>query len=257
MTLLGSLRVIIRVLLAAVWTAGLFLARLAVWPLRLVSPRLETRYRGAVVRLWARVVWAIMGMRVTVRGGPPKPPFFLVSNHVSHVDIYLMAGLLGCTFVAKSEVKTWPILGVLARCGDIIFVVRAKRSDTVRVNECIGEALDRGHGVVMFAESTTSRGHEIRPFRTALLEPAVSNDCPVHYATIHYATGDGLSPASDWVCWWDGRPASFGMHLLRLLSKPGFRAEVTFGEAPISAPDRKALAQRLREAAMAQFTPIE
>jgi len=257
MAVLRLMRVTVRLLLATVWTVGLVAARVAVIPVRLVSPRLETRCRRAVVRLWGRGACAIIGMRVTIQGTPPTPPFFLVSNHLTHVDVCLMAGALGGTFVAKSEVRSWPVLGIVARCTDIIFIVREKRSDTVRVNDRIGQALERGLGIVMFAESTTSRGSEIQPFKTALFESAVRNACPVHYATIYYATDDGLPPPSEWVCWWDGREASFGAHLLRMLSKPGFRAEVTFGEAPISADDRKTLAKRVWEAATAQFTPIE
>jgi len=255
--LLRAIRLIARITLVALWTGGMFVVLLVVMPLGIVSKPLLVRCRQFLFRVWGRCLAVIIGMRVTVRGRPPEPPFFMVSNHVSHVDAYLLVSLLGCTFVAKSEVASWPVVGYMVKHAGIIFVKREKRSDTLRVSERIAEALDLGEGVVMFAESTTSRGREIRPFKTALFEPAIRAKCPMHYATIHYATDDGLAPASEWVCWWDGRPYSYGRHVLRLLAQPGFAATVTFGEAPVSAPDRKILAQKLWEAAMKQFTPIE
>ncbi len=256
MTLSCRLRVAVRLVQAAIWTCGMVALRLAALPTRLISLRFDCRCREMATRLWGIGICHIVGMRITVHGRPPRRPYILVSNHVSHTDSYLLAGLLGPTLVAKSEVRSWPIFGWIARAAGLIFVDRTVRSDALRVNELIGEALARDEGVAIFAESTTSRGHEIMPFKTALLEPAIQQACPVHYATIHYATDDPHPPASDWVCWWDGRPLSFGEHILQLLAYPGFRAEVTFCGQPISAPDRKALAYKLREAAQEQFKPI-
>ena len=93
------------------------------------------------------------------------------------------------------------------------------------------------------------------PFKSALLEPAVENGCPVHYATIHYEAAEGAPPASQWVCWWDDTP--FGAHVLRMLREPGYTATVTFGAEPIVAADRKTLVQDLWQAASKQFTPID
>lgn len=233
----------------------MFLIWFALAPVLAFTVRPRIRWRRTVSMLWARGIALLIGMRVTVQGTPPEPPFFIVANHVSHVDGYLLCSILGCQFIAKSEVASWPVFGFMVRQANVIFVNRKKPSDTLRVNELIGSALANGDGIAMFAESTTSRGQTIRPFKTALLEPAVRNNIPVHYATIHYATPEGAPPASAWVCWWQKEP--FVKHVLRLLGYPGFTATVTFGESPIATSDRKELAQKLWDAAMAQFTPID
>lgn len=253
--MLRKFRQVVRIALIAVWTLGAFGLWVLFTPLIAVSPRFKMHFRRILSRIWARGCAVLMGMHIVVRGTPPKPPFYLVSNHLAHLDSLLLCAVLGCLFIAKSEVASWPVLGFMARQIGAIFVDRSKRSDTVRVNELIGRVLAQGDGIAMFAESTTSRGLEIRPFKSALLEPAVVNKCPVHYATIHHQAPKGTPPASEWICWWRDEP--FGIHILNLLGYRGFTSTVTFGDAPIADEDRKELARKLWEAAMAQFTPVE
>ncbi|MDQ1256096.1 MAG: 1-acyl-sn-glycerol-3-phosphate acyltransferase [Candidatus Hydrogenedentes bacterium] len=233
----------------------LFGIRLTFLPLQWFSPALDRRFRRLLLRFWGRAVSAIMHMRLVVKGTPPSAPFFLVSNHLSHLDGVPFSAILGCTFVSKSEISNWPVIGFMTRQLGLIFVDRSKRIETVRVNEQIGQALAEGEGIIMFAESTTSKGETIMPFKSALLEPAVRNDCPVHYATLHYKATGGSPPASQWICWYDGTP--FGTQLWRSFGYPSSIATVTFGAEPISAPDRKILALQLHEASIKQFEPIE
>lgn len=251
----AMVRIVVRVLLTAVFTGALCVARLLAWPVGWIDVKAGVRARQALVRCWGRGVARIIGMRVETIGPLPTPPYCLVANHVSHLDAYLLAGLLGCTFVVKHDVADWPVLGSVARLADAIFVNRAKASDTLRVNEQVRDALARGEGMVIFVESTTSQGHSLLPFKSALLEAPVRNACPVHYATIHYETPPGTPPASEWISWWDDTP--FPKHVAGILKRPGFKATVRFGEEPISAPDRKTLAKQLQAACEAQFIPLE
>lgn len=229
-----------------VWMTG----RLFAW-----TPSARVRWRRFAFRTWARCVARMFGMRIKVQGEPPKPPFFLVTNHLTYMDGLTIASVVGGEFIAKSEVAHWPAIGFFARQVNAIFVDRSKRSDTVRVNGLIKEAMDRGDGVVMFAESTTSRGDTILPFKTALFAPAVDLELPVHYATIHYGAPPGLPPATAWITWWED--ISFGAHFARMAKYPGFDAVLTFGAEPIAADDRKVLAESLYQACMQQFVPME
>jgi len=252
---MGTFRVAIRIL----GMAGYILAFFVLWTLGRPFARLfeggAVRWRRFAFRTWARCVARMFGMRIIVHGQPPKPPFFLVSNHLTYMDGLTIASVVGGEFVAKSEVAHWPAIGFFARRVNAIFVDRQKRSDTVRVNKLIRETLDRGEGVVMFAESTTSKGTTIMPYKTALFAPAIEYGIPVYYATIHYNPRPGLPPATQWITWWE--PISFGAHFVRMAQYPGFDAVLTFGTEPISGTDRKELAKAVYEASLRQFVPME
>lgn len=226
--------------------AGRGIARLLGRPVR---PWIAPAYR-----LWARGLCRIFGMRTTVHGVPPEPPFLLVTNHLGYVDIPLLAAQRDCTFVAKSEIAGWPGAGTVCRAVDTIFVDRQNRRDLLRVGEKIAAALDEGRGVVLFAEATTSAGDTILPFKPSLLAPAAMRRLPVHYATISYRTTPGEPAASQDVCWVGDE--AFGSHFQRLIRLSGFEARVEFGGEPISDPDRKELARRLREAMLERFVPM-
>ena len=221
-------------------------------PLALVAPRRQLAIRNAAFRWWGRTLCRIMGMRVEVEGKAPTGSFFLVANHVSYVDIILLASQISAAFVAKASLARWPLLGLMFLGADTIFINRGRKRDLLRVMERVRRCLDRDLGVLVFPEGTSGKGEEILRFKSPLLQLAAERDQPVHYATLSYrAPGP---PAHKTVCWWDDTP--FLSHLLRLLALPRFEAIVTFGHAPIQAGDRKLLAQELRSAMVQSFTPI-
>lgn len=251
---MDCIRLVLRMTAVIPWTLFCYALRIVVLPVMWIAPAFERRLRSGIFRTWARGVWAIVGIRVTVQGTPPAPPYYQVSNHLSYIDIIVVAGVLGCVFVSKAEVANWPVVGLIVRGLNTIFIDRARMRDTMRVNTLIGDALDRGYGIHMFAEGGVSQDCTVNRFKPPLLEPAVQKGCPVHYAAISYRTSNGSAPASEVVAWLEG--VSFGGHILRLLRLPGFDATITFGEAPITGNDRKELADALCDAVRARFTPL-
>lgn len=253
-TLVEHLRASARLVAFLTYSTVLYLMWAVSHVLALVSRPLMVRVQTALVRAWGRGVAAILGLRITVDGEPPEPPFLLVSNHLSYVDIVTLMSQMPAVFVAKSEVAGWPFLGRLSRAANTIFVDRARRADVVRVNELIGAVLDSGRGLVMFPEGTSSRGHEVLPFRTSLLEPAIRIGHPVSYAALSYRTPAGSPPASTSVCWWGDM--TFLGHFYGLLMLPSFSARLVFGAEPVRAENRRDLADRLRAAVARQFAPL-
>ncbi len=195
----------------------------------------------------------IMGLRVEVEGEAPQGRFYLVANHVSYVDIVLLASLIPAAFVAKADLARWPILGWMFLSADTIFIDRGRKRDLLRVMKRVQKCLDRELGVLVFPEGTSSKGEEVLRFKPSLLQLAAERGHAVHYATLSYRA-PGRRPAHQMVCWWDDTP--FVRHLLRLLGLPYFEASVRFGNEPIHAGDRKQLAQQLRSAMAASFTPM-
>lgn len=202
--------------------------------------------RRGVMRRWCTDVCRVLAVRVEVRGAPPREACFLVCNHLGYLDIPVLGAHTDTIFVSKSEVADWPVMGALATLGGTIYVERAAKRKLLSVNEQIRAALDRGDGVVVFPEGTSSPGDEVLPFRASLLAPADELGLAVRAAGLRYETAPGDPPARESVAWWGN--ADFMPHVLGLLRLREIRATLTFAERPVRAENRKELAQTLREA---------
>lgn len=251
----GRLRSAIRLAGIAGWTATAFL----LWALgslpTLAAPRARLRWRQFWVRRWAVGMCGLVGMRRQILGVPPHPPFVLVTNHVSYLDILLLHSVVSGVFIAKRDMRSWPLLGPLANVMGTIWIKRESRRDALRALDQIGNAIGRGDGVVIFPEGTTSSGEGLLPLKPALLDWAARAQYPVHHGVISYRSEPGAPPASELLCWWGGVP--FGPHILRVLRNHRFHATVDFTGEPITASTRALLAERLREALLARLNPVE
>ena len=250
----GRIRAASRITAIAIWSALLTLLWTVVHLLLLPFPRARVRWRHRVVGTWARGFAAMLGMRRAIRGTPPRAPYFLVSNHLSYVDIILLYTCLDGVFIAKSEMRRWPVLGPLAQLFGTVWLNRELRRDAVRVLDLIDRAIARRDGVILFAEGTTSSGEALLPMRPALFDWAARKQYPVHYAAVTYRTPPGAPPAHMVVGWWGEMP--FGPHLLNLCRLKGFEAIVEFGPAPLPGGTRGELAQQAGKAIAARFVPV-
>ena len=195
-----------------------------------------------------------MGARIERRGTPPEPPFFLVTNHLGYVDVLVLASQLDAVFIAKSEAAGWPIVGSLCRSVGTLFVDRRSKRDLPRVIAAIDRTLDAGQGVVLFPEGTSTRGEEVARFHPSLLEVAARAHYPVSFGSLGYATAEDSAPAHLAVCWWGNM--ELPGHFWQLLSLPGFRVTLAFGDERIQDNDRKRLAIRLWRKVDGLFTPV-
>jgi len=205
--------------------------------------RLANRRR--TMRRWCAGVCRALAVRVEVRGSPPSQPGLLVCNHLGYLDIPVLGAHADTIFVSKSEVADWPVIGRLATLGGTIYVERAAKRKLPAVNEQIRSALERGDGVVVFPEGTSSGGDEVLPFRPSLLAPAEELGLEVHAAGLCYATAPGDPPARVSVCWWG--EMEFAPHVLGLLRLREVRATLTFAPRAVRGTTRKELAQTLRD----------
>jgi 1-acyl-sn-glycerol-3-phosphate acyltransferase len=249
-----NIRATVKAIAFCVLTAGAYMCWISGLAFVFACSGASRRWRHYCFRSWARAAAALIGIRLEMRGLPPRAPFFLVANHLSYVDIIVLASQIDCLFIAKSEVASWPVIGSLCRSLDTIFIDRCRRRDILRVNALIEEAMRQGRSIMLFPEGTTTSGKVVTPFKAGLLEPAIKSRHPVAYASLSYGVPPGEMPASLSVCWWG--EMTFPDHLFGLFRLPEFRARLAFGPAPLIAPDRKALARILRAAVEEQFIPV-
>lgn len=251
---MNQLRATLRLGAFLVWCLGAFVSSLLAQLMIVLIPSVGVSLKRVTAKVWARGICLIIGLRVDVQGLPPKPPFILVSNHLSYIDIVTLMSVLPGVFVAKSEVARWPLLGPLSRVASTIFVDRQSRKDVVRVNAEIDRILSRGEGLIMFPEGTSSRGQSVLPFRSSLLQPACSAGHPVNYASVSYRTPAGAPTAEMSVCWWGDM--TFGDHFWRLLQLPSIEGSISFGSRSMAADSRHELAHALQLAVTENFRPV-
>jgi 1-acyl-sn-glycerol-3-phosphate acyltransferase len=251
---MATLRAWRRAAALILWTAAIFVAWGLGLPLRFFSTARLAHWRSGLLGAWARGTARILSAELVSEGQPPAGAFLLVANHLSYVDVVLVASQLRCAFVAKAEVQEWPVIGWMVEAMNTIFVDRDKARSIPAALDRIDRLYDAGCGVVLFPEGTSSQGATIQPFHSPLLARAARRGTPVHYAALGYETPPGEGPAHLTVCWWGDM--TLPRHLWHLLSMRGFRATVTFGSEPICDRDRKRLADSLQAAVADRFTPV-
>jgi 1-acyl-sn-glycerol-3-phosphate acyltransferase len=104
--------------------------------------------------------------------------------------VIVLNAVLPLRFVAKSEVRHWPVIGWLCARAQTLFIERGKRRDTARANLQIVESLQRGNCTAIFPEGTTTNGSHVRHFHSSLLQPAIDAQMPLYPVAIRYHDKD-------------------------------------------------------------------
>lgn len=204
---------------------------------------------------WGRGTSKIIGMRITVNGHPPEPPFFMVANHLSYSDIWVLFANARGTFIAKNDIKKWPVAGFILSTSGLIFVDRSRRTDVSRVNKEISEHLTQSQGIFLFPESTTSGGVDLLPFKSSLFQYPAEESIEVSSAAITYRCNDPEIEVSTDICWWTD--IAFPKHFWNMLKIKEFEAIITFSDQKLVHSDRKYLASSTEEIVNQLFEPVK
>jgi 1-acyl-sn-glycerol-3-phosphate acyltransferase len=244
-------------MLRVILVAGFFFSTLPLmialqWVLGVCRSRLWGPCSVGYYRLLTRALRIrinLNGTQVTGR------PVLIVSNHVSWVDIVVLAAIAPMVFVAKREVASWPLIGAAAKVQRVVFVDRVRRQQTSGTTREIAKRLADGHAVVLFAEGTSGDGNRVLPFRSALIgavEAACSEaglgEIQLQPMSICYTAQQGLPMArtdQPLVAWYGD--LDFFPHFAAFIRRGAVDVAVSFGE-PVTctaATDRKRLAKEL------------
>jgi lyso-ornithine lipid O-acyltransferase len=167
----------------------------------------------------------------------------IASNHLSYLDILFYGATLPCVFVAKAEVRSWPMLGLLASLGGTVFLDRESASSAAEAARRMQDLLNSGVMVHVFPEGTSSDGSSVLKFYPSLFEPAIRAEVPVTAAAIRYSAGGGA--AEEDLCYYGD--ISFAPHLLSTLQLPEVEATLCFASPGRTFDNRKEAAAQARE----------
>ncbi|GEO83634.1 MULTISPECIES: lysophospholipid acyltransferase family protein [Alphaproteobacteria] len=231
--MINWLRVALVLLAIAIMT--LFLA-----PLQLLALRFDWRLRRRLPRVWHSAACRLIGIRIRSHGRlESHRPLMIAANHASWKDILVLGALADVVFIAKTEVASWPVFGLLARLQKSIFVMREQRRRTGDQVSEIAERMADGEIVVLFPEGTTSDGNRVLDVKTSLFGAAAAalplapqgvvyvQPVAIAYTRVHgMPMGRYHRPIAGW-------PGDVGMvpHLLGVLQAGAIDVDVSFGEA--------------------------
>jgi 1-acyl-sn-glycerol-3-phosphate acyltransferase len=209
------------------------------------------RIPAGAARWWCRTIVRAAGVKVRITGtAAPTGGLLLVANHISWMDIPLLAAVRPARMLAKAEIRQWPVAGPLTAGSGALFIDRDRLRALPDTVARIADALRAGGAVAVFPEGSTWCGRAQGHFRRAVFQAALDAGVPVQPVGLHYRTDGG--PAST-------APAFVGSDSLltsvwRVVSTRGLVAEVEVREAipPGSHPDRRSLAHAAQVGMTAQ-----
>jgi len=209
-----------------------------------VYPHVSKCFQQQMMQKWAIGFLKILNIKLHCHGKPPGieiPRALLVANHVSWLDICALMAACPTRFVAKSEIATWPVIGLLCKNTGILFIKRTKRNDTARINQDIIDVLEAGERVTLFPEGTTADGTYLNHFYASLLQSAVTADALVYPVSIRYRNSNGQVCAE--AAYVD---PSLLLSLRQILAQTQIDVDLFFGDPiPSGMKDRRELTRKL------------
>lgn len=165
-------------------------------PVQMVTLLVSKRAAKRVPVIYHRNCLRIQGVKVARHGRPERKRGTLyVANHTGYLDITVLGALLPVSFVAKSDIKGWPVFGVLARLQRSVFIDRRPANAKSHAEE-ISERLNGGDSLMLFPEGTSGEGNRVLRFKSALFSVAQirvgDHPVTVQPVTIAYSRLDGM-----------------------------------------------------------------
>ena len=213
----------------------------------LVFPFAGRPGRQALKKHWSRALLGLCGVGVRIEGEPVRSGAVLwVVNHVSWLDIFVLNVVRATAFVAKQEIRRWPLIGWLAAGADTIFIERGYRHAVHRAGQAMKLRFSRHQPVGLFPEGTTSDGFDVLNFYGNLFEPAREPGVAIQPVALRYFHRGQRSALAAFV-----GDESLIQNLWRVLGTTGVRVELVFlpviGAADVDKPPRVELAKSSRE----------
>jgi len=156
-------------------------------------PRLPEAEQLVQKRRWSQTLLSILAVSIRGQGFSRKLPqrCMLVLNHISWLDIFVIDARFPATFIAKSEIRRWPVVGWLCSLVGTLYIERGKRSAARHARKMVARELERGVLIAVFPEGTTTHGRSLERFHAALFQPALDAAATLQPVALCYLDGRG------------------------------------------------------------------
>lgn len=156
-------------------------------------PKLSLPEQHAETRRWSRKLLSIMSISVRELKAPKRLPerCMLALNHISWLDVFVIDAEFPATFVAKSEVRHWPVVGWLCTRVGTLYIERGKRTAARHARQSISGELERGKLVAVCPEGATTYGRSLERFHAALFQPALDAGATLQPVALRYLDAAG------------------------------------------------------------------
>ena len=171
------------------------LLTLALLPFQFIIVFFIKNYAYIIPYFYHKICLRIFGIKIKTFGKVSiNSPILLISNHASYLDIIILGSLFKTSFIAKKEISKWPLLGILAKLQNTIFIDRRVSSLKNQENQII-KHLNEKKNLVIFPEGTSSDGNRVLPFKSSLFnifEKNLNSKILVQTITIVYKKINGI-----------------------------------------------------------------
>ena len=160
----------------------------AILQVTLYFPWIDKASKDRRIKKWCQKLLKVLEINLQLRGfeSLPSGGILFASNHISWLDIMVINAAMPVRFVAKSEVKQWPIFGYLADQLNTLYIQRNNRGDVYKMVGQLINALNEGESICIFPEGTSSDGLSVLPFRSNLFEAVIDSNSKCMPMTIIY-----------------------------------------------------------------------
>ncbi|MBB5215821.1 lysophospholipid acyltransferase family protein [Parapusillimonas granuli] len=178
---MNILRFLLRAAFVATWIV------LGLLSVTLIFPFAPLRMRSYMVLHWSRGLMLLCGVGIRVYGSARRAgPVMLVANHVSWIDIFVLNAVRPTAFIAKSDIRRWPVIGWLVEGAGTVFIERGRRHAIRAVGHQMKTRFSQGEAVGLFPEGTTSPGYEVAPFHSSLFDAAIRANVDIQPVALRF-----------------------------------------------------------------------
>lgn len=215
-------------------------------------PRLERDEQLREIQQWSRTLLRIFEIQVDCgRAERELRPSLLVANHLSWLDILVIQSLTPAVFVAKAQVRRWPLIGFMAKACATIFVDRASARSAHAMVDSAASALTRGDTVAVFPEGSSSNGADLAPFHANVFESAIRAKARVQPLTLRYFDSETGAPSEAALFTGD---MSLLTSLRKVMQTSSIRVQVHLGDGiPAQGQTRRTLCRQAHQAIRGQL----